>query len=166
MRKSIDIQKTSNRHSALSDTNQPKAKPISTASNGKTLDAPLTIGVPTREEDGVGEISPMPVRRGGQHLAPRTPKSRPSCGPESAVARDPVPHPIIRNSGGCRGPRPTPHQPQQRRLLGTPSRDGDDTARIVSIAFPADSLQVPCLFGLAPVFMRVLCRGKIHCYFH
>jgi hypothetical protein len=29
-------------------------------------------------------------------------------------------------------------------------RDGDDTARIVSIAVPADSLQVPCLFGLGP----------------
>ena len=39
--------------------NSQKARPISTASDGTTLDAPLTIGVPTREEDGVGEISAM-----------------------------------------------------------------------------------------------------------
>ena len=74
--------------------------------------------------------------------------------------REPVPHPINRNGGGCWGPRRTPHQPQRRRLLGTPSRDGDDTARIVSIAIPVAPLQLPCLSRTSPVFMRVLCGGK------
>jgi hypothetical protein len=37
--------------------NSASSIPISTASDGTALDARLTIGVPTREEDGVGEVS-------------------------------------------------------------------------------------------------------------
>ena len=45
-------------------------------------------------------------------------------------------------------------------LAGDPVADGDDTARVVSIAVPVDSLQVPCLSRTSPVFMRVLCGGR------
>ena len=34
------------------------------------------------------------------------------------------------------------------------------SATIDSIAFPVAPLQIPCLFGLAPVFMRVLCSAR------
>jgi len=87
--------------------NSQKARPISTASDGTTLDAPLTIGVPTREEDGVGEISPMPG-------PPRRTTPHPTNAKKQAFVGTRI--------GGCRGPRLTPHQPQQRRVLGTPSR--------------------------------------------
>ena len=103
-------------------------------------------------------LCPSPPRRTTPR--PTNAKKQAFVGTRIGGCWGPRPTPHHRNSAGCLGSRPTPHQPQQRRLLGTLSRDGDCTARIVSIAVPADSLQVPCLFGLAPVFMRVLCGGK------
>ncbi|HWY71361.1 MAG TPA: hypothetical protein VNX88_22025, partial [Terriglobales bacterium] len=38
--------------------------------------------------------------------------------------------------------------------------DDDDAARIVSIAVPVAPLQIRCLFGRPPVFMRVLSSGR------
>ena len=109
----------------------------------------------------MGEFSAMPQSAAADNTSPHERQNAGLRGdPNRRLPGTPSHTPSTATAAVAGEPRPTPHQPQQRRLLGTPSRDGDDTARIVSIAVPADSLQVPCLFGLAPVFMRVLCGGK------